>query len=187
MTASDGLFFDRVVKSFGGTQALKGVSMRVGRGEIVALLGENGAGKSTLIKVLGGIHKADAGGVSVDGVPYAHEAGRVGGQAVAFIHQDLGLIEWMSVAENIALSLGYRRKGRRIDWAATERAATEALALVEADFPATARVSSLTRTEKSLVAIAGRSPPTAISWFWTSRPPACPPTRWNASSPPSAR
>ncbi len=154
MTASDGLFFDRVVKSFGGTQALKGVSMRVGRGEIVALLGENGAGKSTLIKVLGGIHKADGGGVFVDGVPYAHEAGRVGGQAVAFIHQDLGLIEWMSVAENIALSLGYRRSGRRIDWAATERAATEALALVEADFPATARVSSLTRTEKSLVAIA---------------------------------
>ncbi|MBB5750981.1 sugar ABC transporter ATP-binding protein [Prosthecomicrobium pneumaticum] len=154
MTASDGLFFDRVVKSFGGTQALKGVSLRVCRGEIVALLGENGAGKSTLIKILGGIHKADSGGVLVDGRPYAHEAGRVGGQAVAFIHQDLGLIEWMSVAENIALSLGYRRRRGRIDWPATEAAATRALAMVEAEFPATARVSSLTRTEKSLVAIA---------------------------------
>ncbi|WP_181703990.1 sugar ABC transporter ATP-binding protein [Chthonobacter albigriseus] len=154
MTASDGLFFDRVVKSFGGTQALRGVSLRVGRGEIVALLGENGAGKSTLIKVLGGIHRPDEGGVFVDGVPYAHKAGQVGGQAVAFIHQDLGLIEWMSVAENIALSLGYRRKGRRIDWAATEAMADRALALVEADFPATVRVSNLTRTQKSLVAIA---------------------------------
>ena len=106
--ATDGLFFDRIVKSFGGTQALKGVSLRVGRGEIVALLGENGAGKSTLIKTLGGIHRPDEGGVSIDGTPYAHEAGKAGGQKVAFIHQDLGLIEWMSVAENIALALGIK-------------------------------------------------------------------------------
>ena len=150
----DGLFFDRVVKSFGGTRALKGVSLKVGRGEIVALLGENGAGKSTLIKVLGGIHRPDQGGVFIDGVAYAHEAGRAGGQKVAFIHQDLGLIEWMSVAENIAMALGYAKKGLRIDWTATEGRADRALKLVEAEFPATARVSSLTRTQKSLVAIA---------------------------------
>lgn len=153
-TAERGLFFDRVVKSFGGTQALRGVSLRVGQGEIVALLGENGAGKSTLIKTLGGIHRPDSGGVFIDGNPYTHEAGRMGGQQVAFIHQDLGLIDWMSVAENIALSLGYARRGRRIDWAATEAAADRALRLVDAEFPATARVSSLTRTQKSLVAIA---------------------------------
>lgn len=61
--SADGLLFDRIVKSFGGTQALKGVSLKVERGEIVALLGENGAGKSTLIKVLGGIHRPDEGGV----------------------------------------------------------------------------------------------------------------------------
>ncbi len=155
MTQADrGLFFDSVVKSFGGTLALRGVSLKVGRGEIVALLGENGAGKSTLIKVLGGIHRPDSGGVSIDGAPYAHVAGKVGGQAVAFIHQDLGLIEWMTVAENIALALGYRRRGGRIDWAATEAMADAALARVAADFPSTMRVSSLTRTEKSLVAIA---------------------------------
>ena len=152
--SSGGLFFDRVEKSFGGTQALKGVSLKVERGEIVALLGENGAGKSTLIKVLGGIHWPDAGGVFIDGTAYVHEAGKAGGQKVAFIHQDLGLIEWMSVAENIALSLGYVRRGRRIDWTATEAAADRALALVEADFAATARVAGLTRTQKSLVAIA---------------------------------
>ena len=46
--SADGLLFDRIVKSFGGTRALKGVSLKVGRGEIVALLGENGAGKSRL-------------------------------------------------------------------------------------------------------------------------------------------
>ena len=152
--SADGLLFDRIVKSFGGTRALKGVSLKVGRGEIVALLGENGAGKSTLIKVLGGIHRPDEGGVFIDGEPYSHEAGKAGGQKVAFIHQDLGLIEWMSVAENIALALGYVKKGRRIDWTATEAAADAALMLVEAEFSASARVSNLTRTQKSLVAIA---------------------------------
>jgi ribose transport system ATP-binding protein len=120
VAATDGLLFDRVAKSFGGTQALRGVSLHVARGEIVALLGENGAGKSTLIKILGGIHRPDGGGVAIDGTPYAHVAGQAGGQKVAFIHQDLGLIEWMSVAENIALSLGYVRRGRRIDWPATD-------------------------------------------------------------------
>ena len=87
------LFFDRVTKSFGGTHALRRVTLRVGRGEIVALLGENGAGKSTLIKTLGGIHRPDTGAVLIDDVPCAHVAGKAGGQAVAFIHQDLGLIE----------------------------------------------------------------------------------------------
>lgn len=154
MTATRGLLFDRIEKAFGGTKALRGVTLHVGRGEIVALLGENGAGKSTLIKVLGGLHRPDVGGVSVDGVPYAHVAGKRGGQKVAFIHQDLGLIEWMSVAENIALSLGYARRGRRIDWTATEAAADRALAAVDAGFPSTVRVASLTRTQKSLVAIA---------------------------------
>jgi len=155
MAATDGLFFDGIVKSFGGTQALRGVSLRVARGEIVALLGENGAGKSTLIKVLGGIHRPDTGQVSIDGLPYSHVAGRVaGGQAVAFIHQDLGLIEWMSVAENIALALGYAKSGRRIDWAATEARADAALRLVDAEFPASMRVANLSRTQKSLVAIA---------------------------------
>ncbi|MEM0908230.1 MAG: sugar ABC transporter ATP-binding protein [Pseudomonadota bacterium] len=152
---ADGLFFDQIVKSFGGTQALKGVSLTVGRGEIVALLGENGAGKSTLIKVLGGIHRPDTGRVLIDGMPYAHAPGRVNErQAVAFIHQDLGLIEWMTVAENIALAIGYTRRLGLIDWGKAEATARSALAQVECTFEPTTRVSDLTRTEKSLVAIA---------------------------------
>jgi ribose transport system ATP-binding protein len=155
MTVQSGLFFDSIEKAFGGTKALKGVSLHVERGEIVALLGENGAGKSTLIKVLGGIHAPDRGVVMVDGTPYRHVAGKVSErQAVAFIHQDLGLIEWMSVAENIVMATGYPRRHGRIDWAATEEIARKALAHVDAEFPPTARVASLSRTEKSLVAIA---------------------------------
>ena len=108
MSGTGPLRFDGIVKSFGGTQALKGVSFEVRRGEIVALLGENGAGKSTLIKILSGIHKADSGAIAIDGAPYL--AGRRDSRhTVSFIHQDLGLIEWMTVAENVGLARGFAR------------------------------------------------------------------------------
>ena len=152
---NDGLFFDGIVKSFGGTEALKGVSLRVPRGQIVALLGENGAGKSTLIKILGGIHPADQGRVTIDQVEYAHTPGRVNErQKVAFIHQDLGLIEWMTIAENMALAQGYPKNHGIIDWQASEGLAEAALAKVDCQFDPTTRVQDLSRTEKSLVAIA---------------------------------
>jgi len=150
-----GLFFDGIDKHFGGTYALKDVSLSIGRGEIVALLGENGAGKSTLIKVLGGIHQPDAGRVLIDGASYHHRPAGFGErQKVAFIHQDLGLIEWMTVAENIALSLGFARKNGMIHWGAVENFAADALKKVDCDFDPTTRVEALSRTEKSLVAIA---------------------------------
>ncbi len=155
MERGSGLFFDRVTKSFGGTQALRNVSLHVERGEIVALLGENGAGKSTLIKTLGGIHKPDSGRVLIDGVEYAHVPGSLNErQKVAFIHQDLGLIEWMSVAENIALAVGFRKRGGLVSWKGCEEVARRALALVACDFDPSSRISALSRTEKSLVAIA---------------------------------
>ncbi len=152
---TSGLFFDGIDKHFGGTYALKDVSLSVGRGEIVALLGENGAGKSTLIKVLGGIHQPDAGRVLIDGETYQHRPAGFGErQKVAFIHQDLGLIEWMTVAENIALALGFSRKNGMIRWGEVERFAADALTKVDCEFDPTTRVEDLSRTEKSLVAIA---------------------------------
>ncbi|MEM6384754.1 MAG: sugar ABC transporter ATP-binding protein [Pseudomonadota bacterium] len=150
-----GLFFDSIDKHFGGTYALKNVSLSVGLGEVVALLGENGAGKSTLIKVLGGIYKPDAGQVLIDGEPYQHKPAGFGErQKVAFIHQDLGLIEWMTVAENIGLALGFSRRRGLINWTDVESLATDALRKVDAEFDPTTRVEDLTRTEKSMVAIA---------------------------------
>jgi len=151
----DGLFFHEITKSFGGTRALRGVSMRVGRGEIVALLGENGAGKSTLIKILGGIHSQDLGEVVIDRVPYQHTPGSLKkNQPVAFIHQDLGLIEWMSIAENMALAQGYSRRFGLIDWRVVEQATQSALQRIGCDFDPSTRLNSLSRAEKSLVAIA---------------------------------
>lgn len=155
VTTKNNLFFDGVKKHFGGTYALRDVSLNIERGEIVALLGENGAGKSTLIKILSGIHKADAGQVLIDGQPYEHRPGGFGQrQAVAFIHQDLGMIEWMTVAENMALALGYSMKAGLINWKKVEKFAAEALAKVGCDFDPTTRVQDLSRTEKSLVSIA---------------------------------
>lgn len=154
-TTQNNLFFDGIKKHFGGTYALRDVSLNVEPGEIVALLGENGAGKSTLIKILGGIHKADEGRVLINGSPYEHRPGGFGErQSVAFIHQDLGMIEWMTVAENMALALGYSRQSGLIRWGKVEDFAREALAKVGCDFDPTTRVQDLSRTEKSLVAIA---------------------------------
>jgi len=111
------LRFQSVTKRFGGTLAIDAISLDVKAGEVLALLGENGAGKSTLIKVLAGIHTADSGAVLYRGAPHnaAQKTGRI-----AFIHQDLGLIEWMTVAENVALALGYPRRSGRIDWRAAD-------------------------------------------------------------------
>jgi ribose transport system ATP-binding protein len=147
--------FRSITKRFGGTKALSDVSLELRKGEILALLGENGAGKSTLIKTLAGIHKADEGEILFQGAPYVHRPPKPNErQKVAFIHQDLGLIEWMTVAENVGLAQGFSLKNKLIDWSGTEKRAKAALDLVGCDFDPSTRVQDLSRTEKSLVAIA---------------------------------
>ena len=152
------LRFEQVSKRFGGTQAVDDVTLDVHAGEVLALLGENGAGKSTLIKLLAGIYRPDAGRMLFDGQPESAWRSRDPlRQPVAFIHQDLGLVEWMTVAENVALGMGYpRRFGWKfglIDWRAADAAARRVLARVGCDIQPGRRVFSLTRAEKSLLAI----------------------------------
>ena len=148
------LAFCEVSKRFGGTQAVDRVSFDVHPGEIVALLGENGAGKSTLIKLLAGIYPVDSGDIRFAGKPQAEwRSGDRARQPVAFIHQDLGLVEWMTVAENVALGMGYQRRFGLIDWRAARDAARRVMARVGCDIDPERRVFSLTRAEKSLLAI----------------------------------
>lgn len=140
-----------VCKRFGGTQALDRVSLQVGAGEIVALLGENGAGKSTLIKLLAGVYAPDAGSISYRG---RDATGHVRRLPIAFIHQDLGLIDWMTVSENMCLALGYPRRLGLIDWDAAAGRAERALGQLGVSIDPHERVGRLGRTERSLVAIA---------------------------------
>ncbi len=138
-------------KRFGGTRALQGVSLDVRSGEIHALLGENGAGKSTLIKILAGIHTADAG--KIHGLAAARRTG-VAPPALAFVHQDLGLVLTASVAENIAIGIGFARRWGLIDWTRSVSRATDALAAMGCAIDPTELVGRLTAAEKSMVAIA---------------------------------
>ncbi|WP_406457198.1 sugar ABC transporter ATP-binding protein [Streptomyces sp. NBC_01622] len=138
-------------KRFGGTLALAEVDLDVHAGSILALLGPNGAGKSTLIKVLAGVHHADAGQITVDGHPLGSQAAS---RSMSFIHQDLGLVEWMTVAENIALSTGYPRRAGLISWRRTRERSADALRIVAGHLDPDAPIARLAPAERSLVAIA---------------------------------
>src|SRR5438093_139682 len=91
-------------KRFPGVVALDDVSLEVGQGEVVALVGENGAGKSTLMKILGGVYSPDAGEIVFEGQPVkidqVNDAMKLG---IAFIHQELNVLDNLDVAANVFL------------------------------------------------------------------------------------
>ena len=68
MTCDPVLSVDKIHKSYGSTRALSDVAFSVGRGDVVGFLGPNGAGKTTLMKIIMGLERADAGGVSLLGI-----------------------------------------------------------------------------------------------------------------------
>ncbi len=145
------LSVEGVDKSFFATRANDDVSFTVERGEIVSLLGENGAGKSTIIKILAGVYSADAGRILLGGEDVERPGVR---SRISFVHQNLGLVDWMTVAENIAQVLGYPRRFGLIHAAGVEEQARRALESVGGGIDVHARVFDLPRTQRSLLAIA---------------------------------
>jgi ABC-type sugar transport system ATPase subunit len=136
-------------KSFPGLLALDGVSLSVGSGEIVALVGQNGSGKSTLVKILAGVHQADPGGEVILGEGEGAVAG------LHFIHQDLGLVGSLSTVENLDLDHQLGRTALMPTRVRAEaRHAEQLIAGFGGSFDVRAPVDSLSAAERAIVAIA---------------------------------
>ena len=109
------LFMERIDKSFGANRVLHGVDFSLNAGEICALLGENGAGKSTLMNILGGVLRADAGTIRLDGreVQFTSPVDSLD-SGIGFIHQELNLVNDLTIYENLFLTR-LTRKGLFLD------------------------------------------------------------------------
>lgn len=156
MTSAALLTLRGIVKRFGGVTALAGVDFELRAGEIHALLGENGAGKSTLIKILGGIHRPDAGEILIGGraveIREVADADRLG---IRLIHQELSLAPNLSVGENIFLGREPGRFGflNRRQLFANAQALIAELGLPEIGSAQT-RVADLSVAQQQMVEIA---------------------------------
>lgn len=146
-----------LTKRFGATLALDGADLALRHGTVHALVGGNGCGKSTSIKVLAGVHRADAGRIEVAGqewdvADYDPRAGRAAG--LRFVHQDLGLFPQLSVAENFAFDAGYPTgPAGKVRWGALHRRVAELLHAYEIDADPRMPVAALRPAQRTLVAI----------------------------------
>jgi ABC-type sugar transport system ATPase subunit len=145
-------------KTFGATRALDNVDFEIDFGETHALVGENGAGKSTLVRILGGVHRPDAGTIMVDGEPRQfsspHDAIAAG---ISTIPQELRLVPALSVAENLTLDDPPVRSAlgvKLVDRAAMRSQAHQALAQFDVALNPDIRIDRLSFAERQLIAIA---------------------------------
>ena len=98
------LRLEHITKRFPGVLANDDVTLGVGRGEILAILGENGAGKSTLMNILSGLYRPDEGRIVVDGDPVVFNGPREAiARGIGMVHQHFELVPPLTVAENIIL------------------------------------------------------------------------------------
>jgi ABC-type sugar transport system ATPase subunit len=145
-----------VEKRFGATLALDRVSLTLGEGEILALLGDNGAGKSTLIKILSGVVKPDAGEILIDGerveISSPHEARDLG---IETVYQDLALCNNLDIVQNMFLGRE-REQALLLDEEAMEKSAQETLSSLAVTTVRSIRqpVASLSGGQRQSVAIA---------------------------------
>lgn len=96
-----------IVKSYGTLQVLRGVSLRVEKGEIVSIVGKSGVGKTTLLQIIGTLDKADSGQVLIDGQDISQlgerELARFRNQHIGFIFQFHQLLPEFTALENVMM------------------------------------------------------------------------------------
>jgi monosaccharide-transporting ATPase len=148
------LRMEGITKIFSGVVALDGVDFTLERGEVHALVGENGAGKSTLIKVLTGAYRRDGGRAALEGREVnfrSPEDAQAAG--VVAVYQEVNLLTYRTVAENIFLGREPRRFGF-IDWKRLNAEAGKVLKRLGLDIDPTATLGDLNIALRQMVAIA---------------------------------
>lgn len=144
-----------VSKHFGGTRALHDVSFDVMPGELHAICGENGAGKSTLMKILSGVITSYDGQLAVDGQVVRFQGTRdAESEGISIIHQELNLVEQLSVAANIFLGRELRTGLLLRDDRAMESQAAHLLQSLDCDIPPNRLAGSLRVGDQQLIEIA---------------------------------
>ena len=149
-----GLGLAGVSKRFGATHALTDGDLHLRPGEIHTLLGENGSGKSTLVKIMGGIHRPDAGTVTLDGVPVASRSPRAAMDlGVATVFQEVLTAGSQSVLENVWL--GSHGTFRRALPRAEQRSiARDVLTRIAGEIPLDLPAGQLSLSERQSLCIA---------------------------------
>ena len=144
-----------IVKSFGPVKALKGVDFDLRAGEVHALMGENGAGKSTLMKVLTGIYGANEGTIHYNGkqVEYSKPKEAMD-DGIVIVHQELNMMNHLSVAQNIFIGREEINQGLFIDDNAGNKKAKELFKLLKLDINPQEKVGNLTVGKQQMVEIA---------------------------------
>jgi branched-chain amino acid transport system permease protein len=149
------LELDRLQKHFGGVKAVDGVSIRVARGQIHALIGPNGSGKTTTLNVLNGIYRPTGGRILVDGVDITNKApNERAAHGVGRTFQNIRLFPSMTVLENVMIGAQRRNNPIAAGEAALRDRALSALSFVDMLDKADAIVKNLPYGHQRLVEIA---------------------------------
>ena len=141
-----------LVKKFGAFAALDGVDLKIGNGELLALLGPSGSGKTTLLRIIAGLDWPDLGEVSFDGENALVRG--AGERQVGFVFQHYALFRHMTVFENVAFGLRVQPRSIRKDDASIRARVKELLDLVQLDWLAGRYPSQLSGGQRQRIALA---------------------------------
>lgn len=139
-------------KTFGSFKALKDVSLKVGTGELIALLGPSGSGKTTLLRIIAGLETAEQGEVRFEGKDAQDRHAK--DRNVGFVFQHYALFRHMTVFENIAFGQRVKPKHLRLSDAEIHKKVHELLKLVQLDWVADRFPSQLSGGQRQRIALA---------------------------------